>query len=70
MEGTMKKPQKAKKGTFGRLVKILFKEFKWQLILVMICIVITSFGNLASSIFVKNITDALTDAIKAQTDPW
>ena len=49
MEGTMKKPQKAKKGTFGRLVKILFKEFKWQLILVMICIVITSFGNLASS---------------------
>lgn len=70
MEGTMKKPQKAKKGTFGRLVKILFKEFKWQLILVMICIVITSFGNLASSIFVKNITDTLTDAIKAQTDPW
>lgn len=71
MEDTMvKKPQKAKKGTFARLVKMLFKEFKWQLILVMFCIIVTSFGNLASSIFVKNITDALTNAIKAGTDPW
>lgn len=64
------KKMKAKKGTFLRLVKMLFKEFKWQMIVVMFCIVLTSFGNLASSIFVKNITDALTESIKAGISPW
>ena len=47
---------KAKKGTLGRLLKLLFKDFTWQMIVCMICIILTSISNFTSSIFVKNIT--------------
>ena len=61
---------RAKKGTLGRLIKMLFKEYKWQLILAMICIVVTSIGNLTSSIFVRNITDTLEYSIRNNVSPW
>ena len=61
---------KAKKGTFGLLVKLLFKDFKGRLIICAICILLVSLSNLASSIFVKNITDTIEHGIRTNTNPW
>lgn len=58
----IKERAKAKKGTLKRLVKALFKEYKWSLILVMFCIVFNVFANLCSSIFTNFITVCLTQA--------
>lgn len=59
----------AKKGTMKRLLKILFKNYKWSLILSIICIIFYSFGNIASSLFIREITNILTEAIKTGTNP-
>jgi len=55
--------EKAKKGTMGRLIKMLWKDYKWQLIVVFICIIIASVSNFVSSVFVKNITNTVTAII-------
>ena len=55
---------KAKKGTLGRLLKLLFKDFTWQMIVCMICIILTSISNFTSSIFVKNITEVITRGVR------
>ena len=55
---------KAKKGTLGRLLKLLFKDFTWQMIICMICIILTSISNFTSSIFVKNITEVITRGVR------
>lgn len=55
--------QKAKKGTMSRLIKMLWKDYKWQLIIVFICIIIASISNFVSSIFVKNITNTVKGII-------
>lgn len=60
----------AKKGTMKRLIKILFHNYKWWLILSFICIILYSFGNLASSIFIKEITNVLTTSIEQGKNPW
>lgn len=69
----MRKPKgqlgQAKKGTMKRLLKILFKNYRWSLIISLICIVIYSFGNLASSIFMREVTNILTECIKNGEDP-
>lgn len=61
--------EKAKKGTMGRLVKMLWKSYKWQLIVVFICIIIASVSNFVSSIFVKNITNTVTSIIAKESQP-
>lgn len=55
---------KAKKGTLGRLLKLLFKDFTWQMVVCMICIILTSISNFTSSIFVKNITEVITRGVR------
>lgn len=60
---------KAKKGTMLRLVKMLFKDFKWQIIVSLICIVLTSFSNFTSSVFVENITNTINAGIRTGVDP-
>ena len=62
--------QKAKKGTLKRLIKMLWKDFKWMLIAAVIFIILYSAGNIASSIFIKNISNTLDASIKAGTNPW
>lgn len=60
---------RAKKGTLGRLIKMLFKNYKWQLLLALICIIFTAVSNFTSSIFVKNISNTVQDIVldKIQT---
>ena len=54
-----------KKGTLSRLLKTVFKYYKWQTIVVLVCILLNSFGSLISSVFMKTMVDAvITPGIK------
>ncbi len=46
-----------KKGTLPRLLKTLFKYYKWQVIVVLACILINSTGGLVSSVFMQVLID-------------
>ena len=46
-----------KKGTFGRLLKTLFKYYKWRVIAIFACIAISSIGSLVSSIYMQMLVD-------------
>ena len=61
---------RAKKGTMKRLLKKLFKDFKFRLILVAVCIIITIIGNLSSSIFLNFATVCLSEALKTFSNPF
>jgi len=52
---------KVSKSTLPRLLKQLFKNYKWQLVIVAICLVLSAVGTSAAGIFLKNITSAITD---------
>ena len=53
-----------KKGTFKRLLKMIAKYYKWQLIVVFACILFSSVGGLVSSIYMKSLVDdVITPAI-------
>ncbi len=54
-----------KKGTFKRLVKTIFKYYKWQLIVVLIGILFSSVGSLVSSVFMQGLVDdVITPALE------
>ncbi len=69
MPRNMSSHGKAKKGTMSRLLKMLFKEFKWQLVIALVCIIFASISNFTSSIFVKNITNTIDEAIRSKGVP-
>ena len=69
MPRNMSSHGKAKKGTMSRLLKMLFKEFKWQLVIALVCIIFASISNFTSSIFVKNITNTIDEAIRSKGLP-
>ncbi|MBO5285466.1 MAG: ABC transporter ATP-binding protein [Clostridia bacterium] len=49
----------AKKGTFTRLLKLLFKNYKFKLLLMVICILVAAIGGSASSVFLKEVADVI-----------
>lgn len=51
--------QKVNKSTLPRLMKALFKNYKWKLLLVGICLIISAIGGAAAGIFLKNITASI-----------
>ena len=54
---------KAKKGTIKRLIKSLWKNFKWQLIISLVTLILSIVTNLSASVFASLITEVLTKAI-------
>ena len=54
----------APKGTLKRLLKDLFHRYRFLLIIVMVCLAINAATNFSASIFIKNFTDTLTEAVK------
>ena len=52
---------KVSKATLPRLLKQLFKNYKWQLVVVGISLIISAVGSSAAGIFLKNITSSITD---------
>ena len=62
--------QKPKKGTVKRLMKSLWKHFKFEIILSLVTLILSIAVNLCGSIFASLITEVLTKAIPAHTiDP-
>ncbi len=54
-----------KKGTFTRLMKMLFKYYKWQMIVVFLCLIFSSLGSLVSTLYMKDlVNEVITPAIK------
>ncbi len=58
---------KAKKGTLPRLLKLLFKENKWRLIVVAICLFGAAFVSIFTSVFIKNFTDIVERFVSASS---
>ena len=58
----------AKKGVFTRLIKLLLEDYKWHLLLVLLCIAINSVGNVMPSVFLKNITDYIEKGLATGWD--
>ena len=55
---------KAKKGTLKRLLKLLFSEYKWQLLIVFFCIVISTAASTASSIFLNQFISRIEEGME------
>ena len=55
----------APKGTLKRLLKDLFRRYHFLLVIVMLCLAINAATNFSASIFIKNFTDTLTEAVKS-----
>ncbi len=54
-----------KKGTLPRLLKMLFKYYKWQIIVVFFCLIFSSVGSLVSTLYMKDlVNEVITPAIK------
>ncbi len=55
-----------KKGTLGRLLKTVFKHYKWRLLAVLVCILFTSVGSLVSTVYMQMlIDDVITPAFSS-----
>lgn len=60
--GGFKGPRpKVSKATLSRLMKQLFKNYTWQLVIVAVCVLISAVGSSAAGIFLKNIISAITE---------
>ncbi len=55
-----------KKGTLGRLLKTVFKYYKWRMILVLVCILLSSVGSLVSSVYMQSLIDEVITPASAQ----
>ena len=51
----------AKKGTFTRLLKLLFANYKFKLMLMVLCILVAAVGGSASSVFLKEVADTMLE---------
>ena len=54
---------KAPKGTLKRVLKDIFKSNKVKIIIVLICLMLNAGTNFSASIFIKNYTDTINNAI-------
>ena len=61
---------KPKKGTVKRLMKSLWKNFKFELIISLVTLIISIFTNLSGSIFASLITEVLTKSITSGQDAF
>ena len=50
---------KARKGTMGRVLRLLMEDYKGPFLLAMLFMTLYSLGNITPTIFIKNITDVI-----------
>ena len=55
--------QKAKKGTMGRLLKLLFEKNKALLSIIIVCIIVTAITGVLSSVFLNKVYEILNDGL-------
>ena len=59
---------RAKKGTFGRIMKELFSFYKFPLIVVLVCIILSAVAGAVPSLFIRGITDGIADGIAVHSN--
>ena len=52
-----------KKGTLKRLLKGVFKYYKWQAVLALVCMAFNSVGGLVSSVYMQQLVDKVIDSL-------
>ena len=65
-----KKMPGAKKGTFGRLIKLLFADYKWQFLIVCICLIVNGISGVMPAVLLKNITDIIETGLSLGNGAW
>ncbi|MBQ1409700.1 MAG: ABC transporter ATP-binding protein [Oscillospiraceae bacterium] len=58
---------KARKGTMGRVLRLLMEDYKRAFILAMVFMTLYSIGNITPTIFIKNITDVIERFMDGRT---
>ncbi len=53
-----------KKGTFKRLMSMLFKEYKWMLIVVIFCVIFSTVASTSASLFLNQIVSRIEVGLK------
>ena len=52
------------KGVLGRLLKMLFRDYKWTLVVVTVCVAIVAFASTVASIFMNKYLLLMEEALK------
>ena len=52
------------KGVLGRLLKMLFRDYKWTLVVVTVCVAIVAFASTIASIFMNKYLLLMEQALK------
>ncbi len=60
--------ERAKKGTLPRLLKMLFSYYKWWLVVIFVCIIVTAFSSTASSLFMNIYITHIEEGLKSGWD--
>ncbi|MGM9651324.1 MAG: ABC transporter ATP-binding protein [Faecousia sp.] len=60
-----KNAPRVRKGTLGRLLRLLVQDYRWQVAVMLLCLVIASVSNVMPSILLKNITDQIETGMKS-----
>ena len=60
-----KNAPRVRKGTLGRLLRLLIQDYRWQVAVMLLCLVIASVSNVMPSILLKNITDQIETGMKS-----
>ena len=61
--------KKFDKATLSRIFSYIFKYYKWQFILVMILVILSSLTNVASSLFIQSLIDDYITPLLSQENP-
>ena len=64
MKPNKKQMPKPKKGVIGRLLKMLFKEYPVQLIVIALCIAVVSYASTIASIYLADFITLIERALK------
>ncbi len=68
MQGTVKMPPGGMK-TAARLIKMVFSNYKWSLLVVAICILVTTATTLTSTLFTRTLIDDYIVPLSAADNP-
>ena len=51
------------KGVLGRLLRMLFRDYKWQLLVVVLCVGITAYASTIASLYMNKFISYMTEAL-------
>ena len=58
------------KGVLGRLLKMLFREYRWHLVVVTVCVLIVAYASTIASIFMNKFLLMMEEALRPNSGGW